>query len=303
MELRQLRYFLAVAEELHFTRAARRLYVSQSTLSEQIGALEHEVGGRLFDRDSRSVRLSEAGARLVEPARAALAAADTALAEARQALPPRTVTAIRLGVTTDPPVPLVEAIAEEWWRRHPRVRLHLVPVPLVSPVEDLADGTIDALVTWQPFDEERFQCTPLLDEPQVLGMRWDHPLAETSRVWVEQMLDEPTLRPHPGIPRDFADFWCYAERRGGLTPQFVGEPVVQAHDSLVSVLYAGAVAPVYRSFADAAPAGHLVVFRPLLDAPGCRLVLATRRGDHRPAVAALQALGATVASPVLHRLR
>jgi DNA-binding transcriptional LysR family regulator len=85
MELRQLKYFVAVAEELHFRRAAERLYVAQPAVSEQIRKLEAELGVRLFDRTNRRVAITEAGAALLEESRRVLAHADAAQLAARNA--------------------------------------------------------------------------------------------------------------------------------------------------------------------------------------------------------------------------
>ncbi|MFC8231348.1 LysR substrate-binding domain-containing protein [Streptomyces sp. NPDC057287] len=143
MELRHLRYFVAVAEDCHFGRAAARLHVTQSTLSTQVKALEREVGGPVFVRTSRRVELTEAGNLLLLEARRTLAQADRALDVARQSVRGETG-AVRIGFSG---IAVLEGILSEDLRRfhraHPAVELHLTELPPAAQVQGLRDGTLD----------------------------------------------------------------------------------------------------------------------------------------------------------------
>lgn len=150
MELRQLRYFVAVAEELHFGRAAKRIPISGPALSQQIIALEREVGAELFRRDRRSVRLSEAGRTLLADARAILALADDAKHRLQRAAADSTP--VRLGYVSWLPEDLT-AVAG------PAVSLRVDEWVLPSHVQAdrVAQGTLDMALTWvtAPQAEER----------------------------------------------------------------------------------------------------------------------------------------------------
>ncbi|WP_405010013.1 LysR substrate-binding domain-containing protein [Kitasatospora sp. NBC_01539] len=143
MELRHLRYFVAVAEESHFGRAAARLHVTQSTLSAQVKALEREVGGPVFLRTSRRVELTEAGELLLVEARRTLAQAGRALDVARQSVRGE-IGALRIGFSG---IAVLEGTLSADLRRfhaaHPRVELHLTELPPAAQVQGLRDGTLD----------------------------------------------------------------------------------------------------------------------------------------------------------------
>jgi DNA-binding transcriptional LysR family regulator len=143
MELRHLRYFVAVAEECHFGRAAARLYVTQSTLSAQIQGLEHEVGGPLFIRTSRRVELTDTGTALLIEARRAIAQADRALSVARQAAT-GDVGSVRIGFSA---VAVLQGVLTEdlcrFHRAHPGVELHLTELPPAAQARGVHDGSLD----------------------------------------------------------------------------------------------------------------------------------------------------------------
>ncbi|WP_405774146.1 LysR substrate-binding domain-containing protein [Streptomyces sp. NBC_00859] len=143
MELRHLRYFVAVAEECHFGRAAVRLHVTQSTLSTQVKALEREVGGQVFVRTSRRVELTEAGKLLLVEARRTLAQAGRALDVARQSVRGETG-AVRIGFSG---IAVLEGTLSTDLRRfhtaHPRVELHVTELPPAAQAQGIRDGTLD----------------------------------------------------------------------------------------------------------------------------------------------------------------
>src|SRR4029453_8955591 len=122
MELRHLRYFVAIAEEHSFTRAAERLWVAQPGLSSQIRRLESELGVRLFERPTRGVDLTDAGELFLERARATLAAADLARATGRD-LEAGVVGTVRLGLASETPAPVTPSLLATFARSHPDVEV------------------------------------------------------------------------------------------------------------------------------------------------------------------------------------
>ncbi|WP_225204950.1 LysR family transcriptional regulator [Novosphingobium huizhouense] len=183
-----LRYFLAVVDTGSFSRAADLTRVSQPTVSAGIARLERDLGAPLFVRSNRRVELTEAGARLVEPARrieAAFLEAQAALAETHA------VTTIRLGLAATLAAPFVEAIVAAC-RALPGVRLELVERRAGELAALLDRGRVD--LTLGPLDAGAARRTvPLFDEPYLLALADAHPLAAESAIPAEQLVDEPML--------------------------------------------------------------------------------------------------------------
>ncbi|MEU6844655.1 LysR substrate-binding domain-containing protein [Streptomyces sp. NPDC046716] len=184
MELRHLRYFVAVAEESHFGRAAARLHVTQSTLSTQVKALEREVGGPVFARTSRRVELTEAGELLLVEARRTLAQADRAMDVARQSVRGETG-AVRIGFSG---IAVLEGtLATDLHRfhlTHPRVELHVSEVPPAAQVQGLRDGTLD--IGYSPDnglgDVDDLVVRRGMRTTLSIAVRHDHPLATATSV-------------------------------------------------------------------------------------------------------------------------
>ncbi len=180
MDLRHLRYFLCVAEEMHFGRAAQRLGISQPPLSQQIRALEAELGVRLFDRTSRRVRLTEAGELFVPEARATLAQADRAMETARLAARGERGR-LRVGFTSS--APFVRLIASTLYRfrdTHPEVQLSLNDLARDQQLQELQRGGLDiALVRGivPPALPPGFDARCIIEEDMVVALREGHPLA------------------------------------------------------------------------------------------------------------------------------
>jgi DNA-binding transcriptional LysR family regulator len=145
MELRHLRYFVAIAEERSFTRAAERLWIAQPGLSTQIRRLEAELGVQLFDRHTRGVDLTDAGELFLERARAALAAAAEALSTGRD-LEAGIVGAVRLGIATGAPWRRACSLLASFDRERPDVELTVVESYGGALLRDLRDGRLDALL-------------------------------------------------------------------------------------------------------------------------------------------------------------
>ncbi|QKG25150.1 LysR family transcriptional regulator [Actinomadura verrucosospora] len=196
MELRQLEHFVAVAEELHFTRAAARVHVVQSSLSSSIGALERELGARLFTRTNRRVELTEAGRALLPSARGALAAAENgrdAVAGVRGLLRGRlTIGAIQtLGVLDLP------ALLARYRRRHPGVVLRLRHAGAAALARETAAGALDIAFVDRATGEPRLAEHPLGGDRLVLAVPRADPLAARSVI----RLADPAL-----AGRDFVEY-------------------------------------------------------------------------------------------------
>jgi DNA-binding transcriptional LysR family regulator len=149
MELRQLKYFVAVAEELHFRRAAERLYVAQPAVSEQVRKLEAELGVRLFDRTNRRVAITEAGSALLEEGRRVLAQAEAAQLAARNARD-RAGARLRIGYLADSLPASVPRALGQLGRMAPNVEVSTETGPALRLIQRARDRELDAVVTSLP---------------------------------------------------------------------------------------------------------------------------------------------------------
>ncbi|MCK9878754.1 LysR family transcriptional regulator [Frankia sp. AgPm24] len=196
VELRQLEHFLAVAEELHFTRAARRVNIVQSGLSSSIGALEKELGAKLFVRSTRAVRLTREGEVLLTEARRVLAAAQSA----------RTAVA---GVVSGVRGPLTIGIMQSFRRgvtdalaafhtAHPSVDLRVVQAPTVILLDRVAGGRLDIAFACVAEPLAALEVTPLDSEPMVFACHAGHPFAARSSVTLADAAGESFVDYPPG---------------------------------------------------------------------------------------------------------
>lgn len=179
MELRQLEYFVAVCEELNFTRAARRCHVVQSALSQQISRLEREVGVPLFERTSRSVRVAAGGEVLLPHARTVLAAVRTA-GEELAALSGVLTGTLRLGLVnvTSLSAPVVDQVLKDYRRRYDGIEIRIVDLGTWPMLQGVREGSLDAAVVGAPADaiEEDLAPQALSTHPLVAVLPSGHPL-------------------------------------------------------------------------------------------------------------------------------
>ena len=192
MELRHLRYFVAVAEELNFTRAAARLHTSQPSLSQQIRQLEAAVGVRLLERSRQHVALTSAGRIFLREAKEILARVEHAGRLAKQAADGR---AGDLSVGTFPAadVRILPALRPILAAHLPDLRLVLHSKYAVEPVAGLLAGTLDAAFVRGPIESGELQSRELLREQIVMMLPAHHPLARRKRVPVELLNDLPCI--------------------------------------------------------------------------------------------------------------
>jgi DNA-binding transcriptional LysR family regulator len=232
IELRQMRYFLAVADELNFTRAAERLHLAQQALSASIRRLEEQLGVALFVRSTRKVELTVAGEILVEGARAVVAAAVDAVERVHQVAEGRSGR-ITIGFSTAAGgVPIVRQIIRTFSERAPGVDIRTEEHDFGDPSAGLADGSVDVAFIFGPLPVEGLSSLTLVQEDRVLAVRPEHPLAERSAVNPDDLRDLPWLR----VPADRGPWPTFWFRRQGDGP--VG-PIIKTADEWVTAIEAG----------------------------------------------------------------
>lgn len=276
LETRELRYFVAVAEELHFGRAAERLGIAQPPLSRAIRQLEHRLGVRLLDRDRRGVALTDAGRVLLREARPALDAVAAAARRTRRA--------------GDPRRPLV--LVTKAGASHALLQRLLGAVEAETPVEVLLcevgeqagllrDGSADVALMHRPFDDlDGFDTEDLLTEGQVAILPAAHPLAARDQLTFEEVRDVPGLP----IAR-----W---PRLDGSYPDGPG-PEVRTQSKLAQLVALGRTLLVIPASSRAWQwPEHVAV--PVLDAPNVTTVLAWQPGTRSQALASFVRTAATL---------
>jgi DNA-binding transcriptional LysR family regulator len=176
VELRHLRYFVAIAEERSFTRAAERLWVAQPGLSSQIRRLETELGIKLFTRHTRGVDLTDAGELFLERARTALAAAEEARAVGRD-LQAGLFGTVRLGLAAEAPAGATPRLLAAFGRERPDVEVTVVTSYAGALMRDLRDGRLDAVIAPSEFGSAELRSLRIASEPWAVLVAPGHRLA------------------------------------------------------------------------------------------------------------------------------
>ncbi|MFZ0091619.1 MAG: LysR substrate-binding domain-containing protein [Solirubrobacteraceae bacterium] len=276
MELRQLRYFVAVAEELHFRRAAARLHISQPPLSQQISALERELGCRLLERTRRRVALTPAGEAFLRDARATLAELDVAVATAR-AIDSGQTGVLRIGFVGSALLSIVPATVQRFRRARPGVEVELRERSTVEALRALGAGVIDIALVRPPIEpDDSWRTETVLRERTVAAIPAGHALAALRRVPLRRLAAEPLVL----FPRDqapgFHDLLTGRLAATGTSPhvaQYAPEML-----TIIGLVAAGiGVSPVPASVAHLALDG--VTYRPLSGAPDTELHAVTRADE------------------------
>lgn len=189
IELRHLRYFVAVAEELHFGRAAQRLHIVQPALSRQIQRLEEEVGAILLQRSQRSVTLTAAGATYLEHARSILNQVMKASVEAVRIANGETG-ALKVAFIHSSTYRLLPTILEVFIRRHPQITLLLQEMTVIEQLAALLRSDTEISLLRPPIDDKSVEWETILRESFVLAVPDRHPLATQQEVSIASLRDE-----------------------------------------------------------------------------------------------------------------
>lgn len=222
LELRHLRYFCQVADELHFGRAASRLSVSQPALSVQIRQLEEMVGARLFDRHTRQVTLTDAGRVFDEGARRVLRDVEAALAAARQAHRGE-AGVLRLGFGPTLMLSRLAHLIRSYRQRYPGVRVDLHELATSEQVDALAAGDLDVGFVRGVEADPRLHVELFAREPLVIALNRDHRAARRPRVRLAELAEDPWVLFPRAIAPAFHDQVIALCRAAGFTPNVAQE--------------------------------------------------------------------------------
>nr|WP_202539036.1 LysR family transcriptional regulator [Streptomyces sp. SID8379] len=285
--MRQVKYFVAVAEELHFGRAAERLHIVQPTVSQQIRRLEREFGLELFDRTSRTVALTDAGRAFLPHARAVLKAERAATeamdgVRAEQQATLRVGTSVGLGLRLDG---VLTALSD----RAPQLMVELVSGPTATRIQQVRDGELDATFVRGADRSPGLELLPLWRDVLVAALPAAHPLAERDTVALADLAELPLrIAPRDTNPH-LVDAVADACRAAGFEP-VLGPAFTTDQDTLAAIAAGRPSWTVYFAAQAAVQPAHRIAFRPFADpatVPGLRTYLAVRPDPPSRRLAAL----------------
>ena len=286
MELRHLRYFVTLAKELHFGRAANALHISQPPLSMQIRDLEKEVGVELFSRTKRSVSLTQAGGAFLHEAKNILSRVDHAKTVAVQAARGE-VGNLVIGFISVADYNLLPSVLREFRREYPLVSLNLREATTDIQVVDLINGVIDVGFILPPINSASIETRAVLKEPLIVALPEKHLLAKSGKkVSIKNLIDVPfIMTPRQHAPGLYDDILLLCKRHG-FAPAIAQEAIqMQTIVSLVSAEMGIALIPksienlkrpgvVYREIIEPSPLSEIhIAWNALNDSPAARLFI------------------------------
>ena len=298
IELRHLRYFVAVAEEESFTAAAHRVHVAQQVLSTQIRQLEDAVGARLLERSSRGVALTPAGAAFLTAARETLASLDRGVTAARNAA--RAVAGTLLvGFSLTAGGDTRSRLLTAFERARPQVGMRLATFDLTEPACGLLDHSSDVALLRPPVAAAGVELRPVGEEPRVFVVPAGHPLAARPFLTLADVAGQPWvaagLATDGCAPAAWRDEWLVDPRPGGDVP--VIGAVARTIEEWREHIVAGDGLSLCPASAETHGARPGIAFVPGKDVPPTALCVAWRAGDDRPVVRDFVELVTSVAGP------
>ncbi|GAB2733814.1 LysR family transcriptional regulator [Amycolatopsis magusensis] len=281
IDTRVLRYFLAVAEDLSFTRAAERLYVSQPALSRQIRQLEADLQLLLFERTSREVRLTLAGEALLPSARRLVADWQTAQRTVRSVAAAE-LRVLRIGFEATGAGPLSAKARTLFTERHPDVTVEPKRFDWGGEVAALREGLVDIAFLWLPADTTGLHAEIVAVEPRMVGFAAGHRLAAQETVTIGDLADEPLMWTRKA-PRHWVDWWAVNPRPDGSEPRW-GPENDNVEEMLENVAGGAAVCIGPRSMSTYYARPDLG-WRPIVDVEPLRIAFAWPAASNNPLVA------------------
>jgi DNA-binding transcriptional LysR family regulator len=278
--LRDLRYFVAVAEELNFTRAAERLHLSQPALSKQIRGLETTLRAQLFRRDRRRVELTAAGTALQAVARNLLQDWDDGVAVVADAAA-QDARVLRVGTLTSIGRALYPAITDQFAKRQPGWQVKLHTYGWGDPTAGLRDHAADAAFVWLPIDAAEIETVVLATERRFVAISASHPLADRQTIEFSEIVNEPVAA-LPASAGPQRDFWLALDARAGRSPRVAAE--VSAADEKLEIVSSGTAITLLAEGNAEIYSREGIVCILVNGLEPARLAIAWRHGDRRPAV-------------------
>lgn len=277
LDLRLVEYFVAVADELHFGRAAERLHIAQPSLSQQIRRLELQLGVVLFERNSRNVHLTAAGKAFLREAKRTLRQAQRAIETARTVGRP----SLRVGFYGSAGSDLLPEILRTFRDHNPPLDISVYEL-LLGNLDELIDGKLDVAFTRLLPDQTEFEVEVIAQEPRVLAIASTHPLAKRESVTFAELRNERFIT-NPAVPSDgVPPRWLAEQRRHGL-PGCVAAVARSIQEILAQVASQAGVCLVPASVARHHSRPD-VTFVPVTDADPAVTSLVFRRGHESPAL-------------------
>lgn len=281
MELRHLRYFVSVAEELNVRRAAARLHIAQPALSRQIRQLEFEVGAELLHREKRRIFLAPAGTVFLPEARRTLAAAQHAISVAR-AGERGELGDLSIGFVESAAFGILPGVLKRFRKQFPAVRLSLWELVTNEQLRALHERRLDVGFLRTPIDDRDISTRTLLREPLRAALPLSHPLAKRKRIRLAQLAGEPFILFPRALGPNFFDQIVGACRRAGFGPKIVQEAIQMG--TIVSLVAIGlGVALVPASLENLRRKG--VVYKRLRESSAVELSMAWRSDNYNPTLA------------------
>lgn len=279
VELRTLSYFVAVAEELHFGRAARRLNLTQPPLSLQIRHLEEELGVKLFNRTKRRVEITSAGRVLLEEARAILARTEHAAAATKQADRGQTGR-LALGFIHSSAFTLLPQILRRFRATSPGIELILLEMTTAEQIEALRRHRLDAGILRPPVGMPWLTSQVVFSEPFIVTLPTDHPLAAAKMVDLAALREEPFVIFSRHLLADFYRLTIRFCEEAGFEPNILQEAaLIHTIVGLVSAGLGVALVPASAKYIQIPG----VTFRPLAQrAPRAEIAVTWRCDDESP---------------------
>ncbi|NDJ19893.1 LysR substrate-binding domain-containing protein [Myxacorys almedinensis] len=287
MELRHLHYFIAVAEELHFSRAAERLHISQPPLSQQIRDLEEELGVKLFERTKRHVHLTEAGKVFLERSYLVLAQLEQAIA-ATQQIGRGEVGRLAIGFVSSAMYTVLPEILRGFRAQFPAVELQLHELTTVQQIQALYDKQVDVGIVRSAISEPGLSVECFLPESVVLALPETHPLSAQTQVSLSTLADELFILFPAKLGPVFYEQIINLCQQAGFRPKVAQEAVQM--ETIIGLVAAGlGIAIVPASLQNFHRSG--VIYRPLQEQiSDTGLYLAWRQHDSSPVTSAFLSL-------------